>query len=83
MLNPFNTHTHNPTMTSHELAADLLKSPDLPIMILDGFNGGGYPREINLGPIPHTITGDDVKESGDCEEFEVGTEILTMGYGCY
>jgi hypothetical protein len=69
-------------MTSHQLAKLLLESPDLPIMILDGSNGGGYPREINLGPVPRTITKYDVRW-GDCVEFEVGTKILTIGYGCY
>jgi hypothetical protein len=69
-------------MKAHELAQRLLKGPNHEIMILDSFNGGGYPREINLGPITHTVTADDAKESGDCEEI-VGQEIMIMGYGCY
>jgi hypothetical protein len=37
-------------MKAHELAKTLLAGPDKDIMILDGFNGGGIPRTINLGP---------------------------------
>ena len=69
-------------MKAHELAQRLLKGPNHEIMILDGFNGGGYPREINLGPVKHIITADDAEESGDCEEI-VGQEIMIMGYGFY
>jgi len=52
------------------------------IMILDGFNGGGYPREINLGPTTHIITKEDEKECGDCEG-KIGKKIYIMGYGVY
>ena len=69
-------------MKSHELAQQLLQEPNIEIMILDGFNGGGYPREINLGPITQTITEEDANESGDCEEM-VGEDVLIMGYGFY
>jgi hypothetical protein len=69
-------------MKAHELAQRLLKGPNHEIMILDGFNGGGYPREINFGPIKRIITPDDAEESGDCEGI-IGQEIMLMGYGCY
>lgn len=69
-------------MKSHYLAELLLEEPDMEIMILDGFNGGGYPRKINLGPITRTITEEDAEESGDCEEL-VGQEVAVMGYGFY
>jgi hypothetical protein len=70
-------------MKAHELAQRLLKGPNHEIMILDSFNGeGGYPREINFGPITHTVTADEAEESGDCEEI-VGQEIMIMGYGFY
>ena len=35
-------------MRSHELARELLTQADREIMILDSFNGAGYPRTINL-----------------------------------
>lgn len=52
------------------------------IMILDGFNGGGSPRDINFGPIPHLITGEDSTETADCEGL-VGTITFVIGYGSY
>lgn len=69
-------------MKSHDLAAYFLKNPNMDVMILDGFNGGGEPRDLNLGPSPHTITEKNAKEGADCEG-KVGKEVLVIGFGCY
>ena len=69
-------------MKAHELAKTLLAGPDKDIMILDGFNGGGIPRTINLGPCDQTITEADANEAADCEG-SIGKEVLVIGYGCY
>lgn len=58
-------------------------NPEMEIMILDGFNGGGYPRHINTGIGTQLISQDDVDECADCEDVGAGTEVYTMGYGCY
>ncbi len=55
---------------------------DPDVMILDGFNGGGHPREINLGPYRSTITGLDDQTTADCEGRR-GERIVVIGYGCY
>ena len=55
---------------------------ELPFMILDSYNGGGYPRETNLGPILRTITTEDSDNSADCEDLE-GRPVVTVGFGCY
>ena len=52
------------------------------IMIMDGFNGGGCPREINLGPTYHKIGQKEEDECSDCEDI-VDKVIVVMGYGCY
>lgn len=71
-------------MKVRELIEELKKfNPELDIMILDGFNGGGEPREINLGPTPHTITATDVETCADCEDVGEGTCVVVMGFGCY
>ena len=57
-------------------------SDDTEIMILDGSNGGGYPRTINSGPSVVSITKDDADNSGDCEDF-IGKSVVVIGYGCY
>jgi hypothetical protein len=68
-------------MTARQLIECLQEfPPDMPVMILDGFNGGGFPREINCGPFSTKITKE--KESGDCEGM-VGKDVVVMGYGCY
>lgn len=69
-------------MKAKELAERLMENPDMEIMILDGFNGGGYPRTVNFGPTTYEITKEDAKECGDCEGL-VGWKVLTMGFGCY
>lgn len=69
-------------MKAQELADILLKDPTLEVMILDGFNGGGEPRDINLGPTEQVITQDNADEGADCEG-KVGQKVLIIGYGCY
>ena len=51
--------------------------PDMEVAILDGFNGGGDPRTINMGPT--------LRSEGDYEDIKSkpGTPILVMGYGSY
>lgn len=56
--------------------------PEKEVMILDGFNGGGVPRTINLGPSLREVTQQDADEASDCEEL-VGETVVHMGYGCY
>lgn len=71
-------------MKIKELIARLQKiDPEKEIMILDGFNGGGAPRTINFGPVGRTIKAVDQEDSADCEEFELGTEVVVIGFGCY
>lgn len=55
---------------------------DSQIMILDGSNGGGVPREINTGPSFHVVEAWDADETADCENL-VGTTVVVLGYGCY
>ncbi len=70
-------------MTKAQLIARLESfHPDTEVMILDGFNGGGEPREINLGPTRRTITEQNAKEGADCEG-KVGRAVIILGYGCY
>lgn len=54
-----------------------LYPPNLEVAILDGFNGGGVPREINLGPTNMTL-----RDETDLKT-KIGKEIIVMGYGCY
>lgn len=71
-------------MKVKELIEQLSKlNQDKEIMILDGFNGGGFPRTINCGPSMEQITKAHVKDCGDCEEIGAGVRVYTMGYGCY
>jgi hypothetical protein len=70
-------------MKVKDLIKELQKlNPEQRIMILDGFNGGGYPRTINLGPTKHRITKEDVDACADCENI-FGTTVNVMGYGFY
>lgn len=55
---------------------------DTEIMILDGFNGQGQPREINCGPTPRVVTPEDAEGCADCEH-RVGEHIVVLGYGFY
>jgi hypothetical protein len=70
-------------VTVAELIAKLQTFPgDKQVMILDSFNGAGIPREINLGPVFHEVTADDIDVSGDVEDM-IGATVVVMGYGCY
>jgi hypothetical protein len=63
--------------------------PEMEVAILDGFNGGGQPRAVNLGPV--VWDQETLEEMAECDEsidysdldVKSGTEILVMGYGCY
>lgn len=52
------------------------------VMILDGFNGSGIPREINAGPSEYTIQPQDANESADCDDM-IGEPVYTIGFGSY
>ncbi len=71
-------------MTVAEMIAKLQKLPnqDAQVMILDGSNGGGSPRELNLGPSESSIEEKDAEYTADCED-RVGEKIYVIGYGCY
>ena len=71
-------------MKISELIAHLqtFDTPDMDIMILDGFNGGGYPREINYGPKQINIIETDAYATDDCED-KIGETVVIIGYGCY
>lgn len=70
-------------MIVDQLIAQLAEYPSgTEVMILDGFNGGGEPREINLGPHTRKITKKNADESADCEG-KVGKTVIVLGYGCY
>lgn len=71
-------------MTVSELIKKLEELPeDREIMILDSCNGGGHPREINLGPAPRKILMSDADDNCDCEATGAGTDIYVIGFGCY
>jgi hypothetical protein len=57
-------------------------NPNTEVMILDSFNGGGEPREINLGPSEQIITKQNAKDGADCEG-KIGNKVVILGYGCY
>ncbi len=70
-------------MNIKNLIAKLKEYPeDMEVMVLDGFNGGGHPRDINLGPVRQRISAADEKETADCEGRR-GESVLVIGYGCY
>lgn len=56
--------------------------PKTEVMIRDGFNGGGVPREINSGPRFYIITEADAEETADCED-KVGCQVVVIGFGSY
>lgn len=77
-------------MTVEELVDRLKKYPsNTEIAILDGFNGGGEPRTINLGPV--LWDEERLNEMKDLDMFpdyadlnsKSGTPIVIIGYGCY
>ena len=71
-------------MTKKQMIERLARfDDDTQIMILDGFNGGGDPRSINLSPIEHVITEREANNGNDCEEIGAGTRVAVIGYGCY
>ena len=55
--------------------------PGSKVMILDGFNGGGFPRDINLFG-DRQISGEDADECCDCEG-KVGETVSLLGFGSY
>ena len=55
---------------------------DPEVMILDGFNGGGAKRDLNLGPILDRVTKSDHSETSDCKG-RIGEKVIVIGYGCY
>lgn len=70
-------------MTIADLIRRLEKlDPTMDVMILDGFNGGGTPRELNLGPASHIITAENAEDTADCEGRE-GEKVVVLGFGCY
>lgn len=70
-------------MTVKELIEHLSKEPpDAQVMILGGFNGGGVPREINVGPTRRRVSEADAEEAADCEGL-VDEEVVVIGYGSY
>lgn len=73
----------NGNLTIAGLIAQLQKfDPTKAVMILDGHNGGGVPRTINLKPDLHVVTEEEGNGCTDCEEI-VGEEVVVFGYGCY
>lgn len=55
---------------------------DKQFMVLDSHNGGGMPREVNLGPNIHTVTVQESEECADCEDV-MGEHVIVVGFGCY
>jgi hypothetical protein len=77
-------------MKISELIAELREfDPDMEVVILDGFNGGGQPRTINFGPAEWDAEILEEMAGIDCEldysdiDSQPGTSIVVMGYGCY
>ena len=73
-------------MKVHELIARLRKlDGNLEVAILDGFNGGGQPRSLNLGPVMFDPAEYSLSESANYEDLDSrkGATIVIMGYGCY
>lgn len=63
--------------------------PSTEVAILDGFNGGGQPRALNLGPVLWDKESmEEMKELDEMPDYAdlnsaPGTPIVIMGYGCY
>lgn len=70
-------------MTVKELICRLQElDQELEVAILDGFNGGGQPRTINL--VPHVYrNGRLYKLDYSDLESPPDSPIVVMGYGCY
>ncbi len=70
-------------MTVAELIRRLQEHPaDAQVMLLDSHNGGGDPRELNLGPTPRIVRPAHAESTADCEDL-VGETVIVLGYGCY
>jgi hypothetical protein len=74
-------------MNIAELIQELQQfDPELEVAILDGLNGAGVPRTINLGPVlfdgEAKYEGDENAEYKDIDT-EPGNPIVIMGYGFY
>lgn len=70
-------------MLKAELIAKLAKYPDdTDIMLLDGENGAGHPREISIGPYEHTINEGNENWTFDCEN-RTGQKVVVLGFGSY
>lgn len=70
-------------MTVQELITYLSQHPpEMPVMILEGFNGNGVPRTINVGPKTVLVTQADENDTSDCEGL-VGQTVCALGYGSY
>lgn len=55
---------------------------DLEVTILDGFNGGGDPRTVNLGPAVRDL--DDPHVRLDCDDINTQHgHVIVMAFGCY
>lgn len=69
-------------MKAHELAKKLLSMPNHEVTILDGFNGGGDPRTINIGPTKRDLSEPNMNYDTDDIETQSG-DIIILGFGCY
>lgn len=71
-----NTSLYRGRLTVRNLI-DLLSKfdEDLEVMILDGFNGGGNPRRINIGPVLDEIQPEDIDNTADCNIYNVGMNM--------
>jgi hypothetical protein len=71
-------------MKISELISQLesFNAPDMEVMIIDSFNGGGHPREINLRPIQRCVVETDAYATDDCED-KIGSTVVILGYGNY
>lgn len=70
-------------MTVRELIAKLqAHDPFQEVMVLDGPNGGGVPRDLNLGPVQRRLTAQDEENTADVEG-RAGEVVVVLGCGCY
>jgi hypothetical protein len=70
-------------MSNAELIERLKEYPaNQEVMLLDGFNGGGTPRTLNMGPSERVISPRNTHDTSDCEGME-GQVVIVLGYGSY
>lgn len=71
-------------MTVSELLHSLWElDGNLEVAILDGHNGGGQPRTLNLGPHLEERDGNgDDRDTSDLCDIEASSWVV-LGYGCY